>query len=107
MRVEQVDFLSVPTRGIARATAWYRDVLGPAPSEHDSEEMEAPNVTRSFWNPLGDSEPFEPNTSGIAFRVDGVESAVGEARAAGAEVIGVEDRASAAWALSRIRTGTS
>ena len=28
MQVEQVDFVSVPTRDTARAVAWYRDVLG-------------------------------------------------------------------------------
>ena len=28
MRVEQVDFVSVPTRDIDRAVAFYRDVLG-------------------------------------------------------------------------------
>ena len=28
MKVEQVDFVSVPTRDVARAVAWYRDVLG-------------------------------------------------------------------------------
>ena len=91
MQVEQVDFVSVPTRDPARAAAWYRDVLGLAPSEHDAEEIETPNVTLSFWNPLDDSEPFVPNTAGVAFRVDDVEAAVDEARASGAEVIGIED----------------
>ena len=28
MQVEQVDFLSIPTRDSERAVAWYRDVLG-------------------------------------------------------------------------------
>ena len=28
MRIEQVDFVSVPTRDYASAVAWYRDVLG-------------------------------------------------------------------------------
>jgi len=28
MQVEQVDFVSVPTRDVSRAVAWYRDVLG-------------------------------------------------------------------------------
>ena len=91
MQVEQVDFVSVPTRDPARAAAWYRDVLGLAPSEHDPEEIETPNVTLSFWNPFEDSEPFAPNTAGVAFRVDDVEAAVEEARTSGAEVIGVED----------------
>ena len=33
MEVEQVDFVSVPTRDIERAVAWYRDVLGLPLSE--------------------------------------------------------------------------
>lgn len=28
MRVEQVDFVSIPARDLARALAFYRDVLG-------------------------------------------------------------------------------
>ena len=27
MRVEQADFVSIPTRDVARAVAWYRDVI--------------------------------------------------------------------------------
>jgi catechol 2,3-dioxygenase-like lactoylglutathione lyase family enzyme len=33
MQVEQVDFVSIPTRDVARAVAWYRDVLGLAESD--------------------------------------------------------------------------
>ena len=51
MQVEQVDFVSVPTRDSARAVAWYRDVLGLPVSEYTDGEVETPNVTLSFWNP--------------------------------------------------------
>jgi len=91
MQVEQVDFVSVPTRDVARAVAWYGDVLGLPVSEFTSGEVETPNVTLSFWNPEEDGEPFQANAAGIALRVADVEAAVAEARAAGAEVIGVED----------------
>jgi len=91
MRVEQVDFVSVPTRDIERAVAWYRDALGLPLSEFTEGEIETPNVTLSFWNPDADGEPFQANTAGIALRVADVEAAVEEARAAGAEVIGIED----------------
>ena len=91
MRVEQVDFVSVPTRDIERAVAWYRDALGLPLSEFTEGEIETPNVTLSFWNPEADGEPFQANTAGIALRVADVEAAVEEARAAGAEVIGIED----------------
>ena len=91
MQVEQVDFVSVPTRDTARAVAWYRDVLGLPVSEFTEGEIETPNVTLSFWNPEADGEPFQANTAGIALRVADVAAAVEEVRARGAEVIGIED----------------
>ena len=91
MQIEQVDFVSVPTRDMTRAVAFYRDVLGLPESEYSEGELEAPNVTLSFWMPEADGEVFQPNSAGIALRVADVEAAVGEFRAAGGEVIGIED----------------
>jgi catechol 2,3-dioxygenase-like lactoylglutathione lyase family enzyme len=91
MRVEQVDFVSVPTRDYARAVAWYRDVLGLELSEHTPGEVETPNVTLSFWEPESQGEPFVPNENGIALRVADVQDAVDEVRAAGGDVIGIQD----------------
>jgi predicted enzyme related to lactoylglutathione lyase len=91
IRVEQVDFVSVPTRDVGRAVAFYRDVLGLPVSEVSEGEVEAHNVTLSFWNPERDGEPFAPNTAGIALRVADVEAALKEFEAAGGEVIGIED----------------
>jgi catechol 2,3-dioxygenase-like lactoylglutathione lyase family enzyme len=91
MQVEQVDFVSVPTRDAERAVAWYRDVLGLPVSEYTPGEVETPNVTLSFWNPEEQGEAFVPNENGIALRVPDVAAAVDEARAAGADVIGIED----------------
>jgi catechol 2,3-dioxygenase-like lactoylglutathione lyase family enzyme len=91
MRVEQVDFVSVPTRDAERAVAWYRDVLGLPTSAATEGEVETPNVTLSFWSPEADGEPFQANTAGIGLRVPDVAAAVDEVRAAGAEVIGIED----------------
>jgi catechol 2,3-dioxygenase-like lactoylglutathione lyase family enzyme len=91
MQVEQVDFVSVPTRDSARAVAWYREVLGLPVSEYTDGEIETPNVTLSFWNPEEQGEHFVPNENGIALRVADVEAAVEELRGAGAEVIGIQD----------------
>jgi catechol 2,3-dioxygenase-like lactoylglutathione lyase family enzyme len=89
MRVEQVDFVSVPTRDIERATAFYRDVLG---LESGAEgEVETPNVTLSFWQPERDGEAFAPNAAGIALRVSDVRSACDDFVAGGGELIGIED----------------
>ena len=91
MRIEQVDFVSVPTRDRARAVAWYHDVLGLPVSAFKAGEVEAPGLTLSFWAPEEQGEKFVPNENGIAFQVADVEAAVEEARAAGSEVIGIED----------------
>jgi catechol 2,3-dioxygenase-like lactoylglutathione lyase family enzyme len=91
MKVERMDFVSIPTQDVARAVAWYRDVLGLAESTYTEGEVETPNVTLSFWRPEDDSLPFTPNESGIALRVEDVPAAVEEVRAAGADVMGVED----------------
>jgi catechol 2,3-dioxygenase-like lactoylglutathione lyase family enzyme len=91
MRVDVVDFVSVPTRDYDRAVAWYRDVLGLPVSVYDHAEVETPNVTLSFWLPEEQGEPFVPNENGIALRVADVHAAVEEVRAAGGEVLGIED----------------
>ena len=91
MRVEQVDFVSIPTRDVARATAFYRDALGLPVSEFAEGEVETPNVTLGFWVPEEQGEPFVPNENGIALRVDDVYKAVEEVQAAGAVVIGIQD----------------
>jgi catechol 2,3-dioxygenase-like lactoylglutathione lyase family enzyme len=91
MQIEQVDFVSVPTRDVARAVAFYRDVLGLPESEYSEGEVEAPNVTFGFWNPEAEGEPFVPNTAGVGLRVPDVTAAVEEVREAGGDVIGIED----------------
>ena len=91
MNVESVDFVTVPTRDLARSVAWYRDVLGLPESEWSEGEVEAPNVTLSFWAPEAEGETFVPSTAGMGLRVADVASAVEEARAAGGEVMGIED----------------
>ena len=88
MQVEQVDFVSVPTRDISRAIAWYRDVLGLPVSEHAEGEVETPNVTLSFWNPERDGEEFVPNVAGLALRVPDVEEARRELESKGVEFTG-------------------
>jgi len=89
MRVEQVDFVSVPTRDVARAVGFYRDVLGLEPGADG--EIETPNVTLSFWDPAGDGEPFTPNVAGMAFRVEDVEAACAELEQAGGTLVGIVD----------------
>jgi catechol 2,3-dioxygenase-like lactoylglutathione lyase family enzyme len=91
VRVEQVDFITIPTRDVSRATAFYTEVLGLSPSENTDAEVETPNVTLSFWNPESQGEEFVVNPAGFALRVDDVEAALAEVRAAGGEVRGLVD----------------
>jgi len=88
IEVEQIDFVSVPTRDVERAVAWYHEVLGLPVSEHSSGEVETPNVTLSFWNPERDGEEFVPNVAGFAIRVPDVEAARAKLEAAGVEFVG-------------------
>ena len=88
MQVEQLDYLSVPTRDVERAIAFYRDVLGLPASEFTDGEVETPNVTLSFWNPERDGEEFVPNVAGFALRVADVETARRELEAKGVEFRG-------------------
>jgi catechol 2,3-dioxygenase-like lactoylglutathione lyase family enzyme len=88
MHVEQVDFVSIPTRDTARAVSFYRDVLGLAESACTEGEVEAPNVTLSFWEPQKEGLDFKPNEAGIGLRVADVEAARSELEAKGVEFIG-------------------
>jgi catechol 2,3-dioxygenase-like lactoylglutathione lyase family enzyme len=88
MRVAGVDFVTIPTRDMDRAVAFYRDVLGLPQSEYTDGEVEATNVTLSFWNPEKEGIEFQPNTAGFAIRVADVAEARQELEAKGVEFIG-------------------
>ncbi len=87
MRVEQVDFITVPTRDVSRAIAWYRDVLGLPESDVSEGELETPNVTLSFWEPEREDLSFAANTAGFAVRVADVAEARAELEAKGVEFV--------------------
>jgi catechol 2,3-dioxygenase-like lactoylglutathione lyase family enzyme len=87
VRVEQVDFISIPTRDVGRALAWYRDVLGLPESDVSEGEIETPNVTLSFWESGREDLPFVANTAGFALRVADVAQARAELEAKGVDFI--------------------
>ena len=88
MNVEQVDFITVPTRDVKRSVEFYRDVLGLPESEYQGAEIETPNVTLAFWNPDEDGVEFQPNIAGFALRVDDVSAAKRELESKGVEFLG-------------------
>jgi catechol 2,3-dioxygenase-like lactoylglutathione lyase family enzyme len=87
VRAEQVDFISIPTRSVARAVAWYSKVLGLPESDVSEGELETPNVTLSFWEPEREGLPFVANEAGFAVRVADVAEARAELEAEGVEFI--------------------
>ena len=86
--VQCVDFVSVPTRDLARSRQFYAEVLGLAASTLNADEFETANVTLSLWQPEAEGVPFTPNTAGIALRVADVESARERLTARGVEFLG-------------------
>ena len=88
LEIERVDFVTVPTRDLARARRFYGEVLGLPASAGTPDEFETPNVTLGLWRPEAEGVPFAPNTAGIALRVPDVEQARERLVAAGVEFLG-------------------
>jgi catechol 2,3-dioxygenase-like lactoylglutathione lyase family enzyme len=86
--VEQVDFVSIPTRDVARARRFYGEVLGLPQSVQDPDEFETANLTLGLWEPEAEGVPFAPSTAGIALRVPDVAAARERLEAGGVEFIG-------------------
>jgi catechol 2,3-dioxygenase-like lactoylglutathione lyase family enzyme len=91
MDVERVDFINVPTRDATRAFAWYHEVLGLPLDPNNSEELQAGQVTVTFWEPEGEGFEFKPDVGGFAVRVADVEEAKAELEAKGVECVGSGD----------------
>jgi catechol 2,3-dioxygenase-like lactoylglutathione lyase family enzyme len=85
--VERVDFVSVPTRDLARARRFYGALLG-LPSRGNPDEFETPNVTLGLWQPEAEGIEFSPTTAGIALRVPDVQEARERLATEGVEFLG-------------------
>jgi len=87
MHVERVDFVSFLTQEIARAKAFYVDVLGlevESEGEHDI-EFRAGQVTLDIFDPASIGQPFAPSPAGLALRVPDVAAARAELESKGVE----------------------
>jgi catechol 2,3-dioxygenase-like lactoylglutathione lyase family enzyme len=85
--VEQVDFVSVPTRDVAAARRFYGEVVG-LPAGRGEDEFETANVTLALWQPEAEGEPFSPSTAGIALGVPDVAAARERLEAEGVRFLG-------------------
>jgi len=88
LSIERVDFVSVPTRDLARAREFYAHLLGLPASDLNPDEFETPNLTLALWQPEAEGVPFAPNTAGIALRVPDVEAARAHLSARGVAFLG-------------------
>ena len=89
MRLERVDFLSIPTRDVERARHFYGETLGLPQNAYAHGEFEAGNLTLALWKPADKGVPFRSNgEADIAFRVTDVAAARAELEAKGIEFVG-------------------
>ncbi len=92
VEIERVDFVSAPTRDLARAVEFYGAVLGLEMSvdrpEQGYAEFEVGNVTINLFEPESMGLEFSPNRHLAALRVTDVEAAREVLEEAGVEFDG-------------------
>jgi catechol 2,3-dioxygenase-like lactoylglutathione lyase family enzyme len=86
--VEKVDFVSIPTRDVARSRRFYGEVLGLPSRRGSPDEFETPNLTLGLWEPEAQDVEFAPSTAGIALRVADVAAARAHLERQGVEFLG-------------------
>jgi catechol 2,3-dioxygenase-like lactoylglutathione lyase family enzyme len=76
--ITRVDFVPIPTQDVARTTAFYRDTLGLAESEHTVDkpfsEFDLAGTTLSVWDPSSVGQEFAANTNPVALHTDDVQA---------------------------------
>ncbi len=93
MEFERTDFVSVPVQDMARAKAFYRDVLGlHSPNWEDRwPEIETGNVSLYLVEPTVMGDDFAPHVAPIALRVPDVAEAKRELEGRGVDFSGEQD----------------
>jgi catechol 2,3-dioxygenase-like lactoylglutathione lyase family enzyme len=93
MEFERTDFVSVPVADMARAKAFYRDVLGLHSPDWDDgwPEIETGNVSLYLVDPTVMGNQFAPHLAPIALRVNDVAEARSELESRGLEFSGEHD----------------
>jgi catechol 2,3-dioxygenase-like lactoylglutathione lyase family enzyme len=76
--ITRVDFVTIPTQDAERATAFYRDTLGLAQSEHTLDmpfsEFDLGGTTLNIWDPSTAGRDFHANTNAVALHTDDVQA---------------------------------
>ena len=81
--ITRVDFVPLPTRDVATATAFYRDALGLTESSSTIDkdafsEFDLGGTTLSVWDPSSAGREFVANTNAVALHCDDVTAARAE-----------------------------
>jgi catechol 2,3-dioxygenase-like lactoylglutathione lyase family enzyme len=107
--VERTDFVSVPVQDMARAKAFYRDILGMQSPDWDAgfPEIETGNVSLYLVDPTAMGLAFAPHTAHIALRVSDVAVARRELEERGVNFIGEHDTGVCNMAFFRDSEGNS
>lgn len=90
--ITRIDFIPVPTQDVARTTAFYRDTLGLAESEHTVDspfsEFDLGGTTLSVWDPSMAGREFQANANAVALHTDDVAALRGELEGKGVTFFG-------------------
>ncbi|HLI60728.1 MAG TPA: VOC family protein [Solirubrobacteraceae bacterium] len=91
--VERTDFVSIPVQDMARARAFYRDVLEMHSPDWEAgwPEIETGNVSFYLVDPTVTGGEFRPNAAAVALRVPDVAAAKRELEERGVEFAGEHD----------------
>ncbi len=91
MAVTGTDFVTLQTRDIERARAFYGDTLGLSEGKQWGDmpafEFETGNLTIAVMDPSAFGQTFRPGGSNVVLQVDDFDTAKAELEAAGVEFI--------------------
>ena len=89
MRIEQADFVAVPSTDWERTRAFYVDTLGLRADERAQAEFWVGEQCFAIWEPERMGGTFEPQRNAhIAFHVDDIDAARADLAAKGVEFLG-------------------
>jgi catechol 2,3-dioxygenase-like lactoylglutathione lyase family enzyme len=88
-KIENLDFIGIPSQDAGRARAFYRDVLGMRPDEHAEYEQWAGTTCFGIWEPERHGMPFVAQKGNpLPLRADDVAEMRAELEAKGVQFFG-------------------
>lgn len=90
--ITRIDFFTIPTQDMERATAFYRDTLGLEESARTVgtpfSEFDLGGTTLSIWDPTTVGNEFHANTNPVALHTDDVAGMRAELEGRGVTFLG-------------------